>query len=213
VTGHTIVVGFGTKGKAAVEALTDQGTPAQDIVVVDAAPSSVRGANLAGLTGVTGDATRRQVLTDAEAGKASRIVVAVPRDDTAVLITLTARQLNPAAMIVATIREAENESLVRRSGADHVIVSAEAAGRLLGLTAAGSAVGDVLASVLSCEGGIELTDRAVDQAEVGRSARSAEGDVVAVVRGGTPMAPADPALGPLTAGDRLVLTEPPASGA
>jgi voltage-gated potassium channel len=213
VSGHTIVVGFGTKGRSAVRTLLDTGVPAKSIVAVDTFGPAVREANLAGLTGVAGDATSSKVLAHAEAAKASRIVIAVPRDDTAVLITLTARQVNPDAVIVATIREAENESLLRQSGADHVIVSAEAAGRLLGLTAMRCAVGDVIADLLSVDGdaGIQLTERPVAAAEVGTPAETAERAVVAVVRNGAAMSPADPHLGPLADGDRLVMSAPPAS--
>jgi voltage-gated potassium channel len=214
VDGHTIVVGFGTMGRSAVRTLLEEKVPLNSILVVDQDHQAVRDANVAGLTAVTGDATRTKVLASAEAGKASRIVVAVPRDDTAVLITLTARQLSPHAVIVATIRASENEPLLRQSGADHVIVSAEAAGRLLGLTATDSAVGGVIANLLSCDGerGLYLYERQVAPAEVGADAASVEGPVVAVVRGAAAMAPDDPRLGPLAAADRLVLstTEVPA---
>jgi voltage-gated potassium channel len=211
VSDHTIVAGFGTKGRSAVRTLRDSGLAAKSIVVVDTFGPAVREANLAGLTGVAGDATSSRVLASAEAAKASRIVIAVPRDDTAVLIALTARQVNPGAVIVATIREAENESLLRQSGADHVIVSAEAAGRLLGLTAMGCAVGDVIANLLSVDGdsGLELTERPVTAGEVGTSVQAAS--LVAVVRGGAAMSPADPHLGPLAEGDRLVMSTPPGS--
>jgi voltage-gated potassium channel len=214
VDGHTIVVGFGTMGRSAVSTLLESGVPLNAIVVVDENPGVVRDANAAGLTAVAGDATRTKVLAGAEAGKADRIVVAVPRDDTAVLITLTARQLSPDAVIVATIRASENEPLLHQSGADHVIVSAEAAGRLLGLTATDSAVGGVIANLLSCDGerGLYLYERQVVSAEVGTAATSAAGPVVAVVRGGVVMAPGDPRLGPLAAADRLVLSTPPGAG-
>ena len=215
VDGHTIVVGFGTMGRSAVRTLHEAGMPHAAIVVVDSDPEAVRDANAAGLTGVAGDATRTRVLASAEAGKADRIIVAVPRDDTGVLITLTARQLSPDAIIVATIRASENEPLLRQSGADHVIVSAEAAGRLLGLTATDSAVGGVIADLLSCDDqrGLYLSERQVAGTEVGGAAASAGGPVVAVVRGATVMAPDDPRLGPLAATDRLVLSTPPGGGA
>jgi voltage-gated potassium channel len=161
VDSHTIVVGFGTMGRSAVRTLLEANVPPNAIVVVDEDTSMVHDANVAGLTAVTGDATRAKVLASAEAGKADRIIVAVPRDDTAVLITLTARQFSPDAIIVATIRASENEPLLRQSGADHVIVSAEAAGRLLGLTATDSAVGGVIANLLSCgdDRGLYLYER------------------------------------------------------
>jgi voltage-gated potassium channel len=211
VDGHTIVVGYGTMGRSAVRTLLEANVPLNSIVVVDEDAGAVRDANTAGLTAVAGDATRTKVLGSAEAGKAARIVVAVPRDDTAVLITLTARQLSAGAVIVATTRASENEPLLHQSGADHVIVSAEAAGRLLGLTATDSAVGGVLANLLSCddERGFSLYERPVAAAEVGAPAIGVDGPVVAVVRGAVAMSPDDPRLGSLTATDRLVLSAPP----
>ena len=50
--------------------------------------------------------------------RAKRIIVALDRDDTAVLVTLTARRLNPTAAIVASVRESQNIDVVRQSGAD-----------------------------------------------------------------------------------------------
>jgi len=47
--------------------------------------------------------------------------VAPDRDDTAVLITLTARELNRGVTIVSAVREAESAHLLRESGADSVI--------------------------------------------------------------------------------------------
>ena len=91
---------------------------------------------------MTGDATRRDVLASAEIANAERLVIAVGRDDTAVLIALTARQLSPALTIIAAVREAEKRAaapaergrpdrgLVRRGQppARLVLVSAAAAG-------------------------------------------------------------------------------------
>jgi len=58
------------------------------------------------------------VLRLASAQHASAIIVATGRDDTATLVTLTAREVAPQAKIVASIREAENQHLVKQSGAD-----------------------------------------------------------------------------------------------
>ena len=86
-------------------------------------------ANRAGYAAVNGDATRRAVLESAETAVADRLVIAVGRDDTAVLIALTARQMGPGLTIIAAVREAENEPLLRQSGADQVVVSSAAAWR------------------------------------------------------------------------------------
>ena len=71
------------------------------------------------------------------------------RDDTAVLIALTARQLNPRVTIVAAVREEENQDLLRQSGADQVVVSSGAAGQLLAISAVRPAAGRVMADLLN----------------------------------------------------------------
>ena len=74
MTGHAIVVGYGTKGRSVIATLHESGMPVASIVVIDTA---------AGLAAVAGDATRRSVLAQAEVGRAAQVVIAVSRDDTA----------------------------------------------------------------------------------------------------------------------------------
>ena len=66
-----------------------------DIVVVDENPAALERAKSAGLVTVRGSATDSEVLRLASAQHAKAIVVATNRDDTAVLVTLTARELAP----------------------------------------------------------------------------------------------------------------------
>ena len=72
------------------------------------------------------------------------MMVRVVSDDAAVMITLTVRQLNPDAFIVAAVRQEENVPLMRQSGANSVITSSEAVGRLLGLSTDATRVVDDL---------------------------------------------------------------------
>ena len=58
--------------------------------------------------------------------------------------TLTVRAANREAHLVAGVREAENSPLLRHSGADEVVVSSEAAGRLMGVASASPPTGSVL---------------------------------------------------------------------
>ena len=60
VTGQTIVIGYGTKGRSAVRTLRESGTARESIVVVDLLPEAASDANAAGLVAVTGDGTRRR---------------------------------------------------------------------------------------------------------------------------------------------------------
>ena len=210
MAGHAIVVGYGTKGRSVIATLRESGMPAASIVVIDTAAQVVAEANGAGLAAVVGDATRRDVLAQAEAARAAQIVIAVSRDDTAVLVALTARELNPGALIVAAVRERENENLLRQSGASQVVVSSDAAGRLLGISTIRPSAARVMADLLDRGHGLDLAERAVDPAEVGRSARDAAGAVIAVLRDEHLLAADDPEAGRLQPGDQLILI---ASGA
>jgi voltage-gated potassium channel len=153
---------------------------------------------------VQGNATRSDVLRLAGAEHAASIVVATNRDDTAVLVTLTAREIAPKARIVASVREAENRHLLRQSGADSVVVSAETAGRLLGLATATPTVVKIMEDLLAPEAGFVIAEREVEHNEVGESPRRLADIVVAVVRNGE-LLPVDAAgVGAITAGDRLL---------
>jgi voltage-gated potassium channel len=181
---HTVVVGYGTKGRSAVRALIEDGADPAQVVVVDNDPVHIADATEDGLAAISGDGTRVDVLRRAEIESAARVIVAVPRDDAAVLVTLTVRRHNERAYIVAAVRESENAGLLRDGGADGVVVSSEAAGRLLGVAAASPSTGAVFEDLLVPGQGLELTERGVLREEVGLSPRETRDLVVAVVRDG-----------------------------
>ena len=62
VRDHTVVVGYGTKGRAAVETLLGDGADRTAIVVVDTERAQLDAAAALGLVTVTGNATRSSVL-------------------------------------------------------------------------------------------------------------------------------------------------------
>ncbi|SUA42326.1 NEM-activable K(+)/H(+) antiporter [Nocardia africana] len=95
VRNHTVVVGYGTKGRTAVDAMLGDGAQPAEIVVVDTDATALDAAANAGLVTVHGSATQSDVLRLAGAQHAASLVIAANRDDTAVLVTLTARELNP----------------------------------------------------------------------------------------------------------------------
>lgn len=201
---HTVVVGFGTKGRSAIQTLRSTGLSKEQIVVVDPASKVIDAANADGYTGVLGDATRSDVLLRAELQKARQIIIATQRDDTAVLVTLTARQLNRGAKIVAAVREEENAPLLRQSGADAVITSASAAGRLLGLSVLSPSAGTVMEDLIQQGSGLDIVERPVIKAEVGKSVRETDDLVVSVLRGHRLLAYDDPAASPLQLTDRVI---------
>ena len=202
--GHVVVVGYGTKGRHAVETMLLKGIPKSRIVVVDPQHRSVQTAGEHGLVAVLGDATRSEVLRRAEAEHATQIIIGTQRDDTAVLITLTARQLNPTATIVVAVREDENAPLLRQSGADVVVTSSGSAGRLLGMSTFSPNAGAVLDDLLTVGSGLDMIDRPVTGTEVGSAPHECGDLVVAVVRDGERLPYTDPGVGALRAGDRVI---------
>ncbi len=141
MSSHVVVIGYGTKGRAAVDTLVNNGQDRESIVVVDPGSGALQEAHADGLAVVTGDATRQDVLRRAGVERANQVIITTNRDDSNVLATLTVRQLNPEVWIVAAVREQENVALMRQSGANSVITSSDAVGRLLGLSSLSPTLG------------------------------------------------------------------------
>ena len=207
---HVVVIGYGTKGRAAVDTIVNNGLTRESIVVVDPGAEALQEAHADGLAVVTGDATRRDVLRRAGVSDADQVIITTNRDDSTVLATLNARQLNPDTYVVAAVRESDNVQLVRQSGADSVITSSDAVGRLLGLSSLSPTLGAVMEDLLSYGEGLEVAERDLLVREVGKPPQSLPDQVIAVVRDGTVHRYFDPAVTQLVRGDRLVVVRPAA---
>ncbi len=204
VRDHTVVIGYGTKGKTAVAAMIGDGAQSNEIVIVDTDRAALDRADRAGLVTVYGDANRADVLRLAGAQHATSIVVATNSDPTAVLVTLTARELAPKAKIIASIRESENQHLLLQSGADSVVVSSETAGRLLGMAAKTPTVVELIEDLLTPDAGFAIAERDVTAKEVGGSARHLPDIVLGVVREGRLRRVDSPDVDAMELGDRLL---------
>jgi voltage-gated potassium channel len=205
---HVVIVGYGTKGRSAVETLVNNGTERDSIVVVDKGSQAVSEAHADGLAVVTGDATRQEVLQRAGVAEAKQVIITTDRDDSNVLATLTTRQLNPDAWIVASVREHENAPLMKQSGADSVITSSDAVGRLLGLSSMSPTLGAVMEDLLTYGEGLEVAERELLVSEVGQQPQSLPDQVIAVVRDEAVHHYYDPVVTQLARGDRLVVVRP-----
>ena len=153
---------------------------------------------------VLGSATDSDVLRLASAQHAKAIIVATNRDDTAVLVTLTARELAPDAQIIAAVREGENQHLLRQSGANTTVVTSETAGRLLGIARKTPTVVEVMEDLLTPDAGFGLAQRAVEPREVGGSARHLHDIVLGVVRNGELLRADSPGADAVELGDQLL---------
>ena len=181
---HNVIIGFGAMGQAAASRLVGNGTPTDRIVVVADDAATVADATAQGFVAVDGDGTQQDTLLAAAIDRACCVVIAVPSDATAVLAALTVRRLNPAVRVVGAVNAAENAQLLRDSGADAVMVVAEAAGRQLALSLGSHAVGELYEQLLNPGRGIDLVERQVRPEEVGRRVSELDDPVVAVLRAG-----------------------------
>lgn len=217
VNNHTVIIGYGVKGRAAARSLVDAGTSPHDIVVVAKDRGEIDEATRDGFVGVVGDGRRENVLRDAAIDRAKRIVVATNEDDTSILVTLTARRLSPHATIVAAVREAQNLEILRQSGANNVIPTAESAGRLMGLSLLSSTAGEIMEDLLDSGRGLEVMEREITRDELGMSPADldASGQIVlAVIRKGVAHRFDTNDITRLEPGDRLVVIRhnPPEKG-
>lgn len=205
---HVVVIGYGTKGRSAVETLVNNGLKREQVVVVDPSPVALADAHADNLAVVTGDATRRGVLHRAGVAEADQVIITTGRDDSNVLAALTVRQLNPDAWIVAAVSEQENAPLMRQSGADSVITSSDAVGRLLGLSTLSPTLGTVMEDLLTYGEGLEVAERELLVNEVGMPPQSLPDQVIAVVRDEKVYRYFDPVVTLLARGDRLIVVRP-----
>jgi voltage-gated potassium channel len=182
---HVIVCGYGTKGRAAVGALMENGCDKSKIIIVENRADALRQAAANGLVAIEGNATRSSVLNEADVKNCKSVIIATDSDEASVLITLTVRQLTAGQVrIIAAVREQENAALLKQSGAHHVIVSSATAGRLLGLTTTAPPLIDVVEDLLTPGQGMALAMRSAERSEVGQGPRKLQTLVVALIRRG-----------------------------
>lgn len=202
VRDHYVICGYGSTGAAAAADLIRRGVTSDEIVVVDIDATPVNRATADGFVAIQGDVTNRGVLHQAGIEDAKAVIVAPNRDDTAVLTTLTVREITTRAHVVAGGREQENLHLLEQAGADEVIDATAAVGRMLGIATRSPAAIGVLDELLEAGSGIELTEveceLPTDTPAVPEGA-----SLVAVIRNGRHVRPDD--AGDPRPGDRLVV--------
>ena len=168
LTGHIVIAGFGDTGREAAEELIARGTAPAQLVVIDCLADPIAVAEALGCTVIQGDASRDETLKAVRIETARSLVVAPGRDDTAVLITLTARHLAPALAISTVVRAEDNELLARQAGATTVVNPISFAGLLLAGSCEGAQTTDYLTDLAGSAGRVRLVDRPVTPAETGR---------------------------------------------
>ncbi|WP_034157133.1 potassium channel family protein [Sphingomonas sp. ERG5] len=202
---HIVVVGYGTSGAEAVSELIRRGADPSTLVVIDERAPALEVAEDCGATVINADGTRNATLEAVQVGRARAIIVAAGRDDTSILIVLTARRLAPDVPISVIIRSEDNEALARQAGADTVINPASFAGLLLAGSTHGPHIADYMADLAASDGRVALHERAVTAAEIGTPlAKLATGLGLRIYRGDDCFGFWQPEAGTLQAGDLIV---------
>jgi voltage-gated potassium channel len=182
---HILISGYGSKNGRAVQELIDLGTAPSQIVVIDTLPSRLEKAKALGCAVIEGDATRDETLKAVQIERAKLFIISAGRDDTSILICLTARHLAPNLRISVAVNAQDNEVPARRAGADVVVNPSDFAGLLLATTNEGEHVADYLADLASRKGKVQMVERHVRSDEIGKSLRDLDNGLgVRIIRDG-----------------------------
>jgi voltage-gated potassium channel len=202
---HILIAGFGVSNDKALEELLKRGTAARRIVVIDDNQAALDRAAECGVAVLQGDAARDETLMAAHIDRATALLVSTGRDDSNILVVLTARKLSPALKISVTIRETDNEDIAKQAGADTVINPVSFSGLLLASSLSGPHRAEYLNDLATSEGRVMLRERIVGDEEAGRSPHEiCAGQAVRLIRDGRALPVSDPAFQSLRAGDRVL---------
>jgi voltage-gated potassium channel len=118
LTDHYIVCGLGRIGSAVCERLAAEGVA---FVAVDPSEELIQGAAERGDLAMVGDATDDHILQACRIDRARGIACVASNDTTNIVITLTARELNPDLLIISRAEEEDSVRKIQRAGATRVI--------------------------------------------------------------------------------------------
>src|SRR3546814_9890750 len=97
-----------------------RGTPSVRLFVIDPVDEAGQLTEALGCNVLCGDATRDKTLDAVKVSHANALIISAGRDDTSILITLTARHLAPDLPISVSVRNEDNEIPARQAGATTV---------------------------------------------------------------------------------------------
>ena len=215
--GHTIICGFGIKGRSALKYLRKH-DPDAVVVAIDEDEEALDAANDEGVGGVLGSSLETDDLKASGVESAAKVIVALDSDDDTLVTVLRIRELNKSVHLVASCREQKNEELLYNSDATEVIVSSSSAGRILGMAAQTPDAARIVNDLLTFGDGLDINERLANKP--GEPLEEEDDQTaIAVIRGeGTTetgddeeagsqavvFRPGDPGCEPLQTGDRVI---------
>ena len=117
--GHVVVCGFGRVGRVLAESLRRSSA---SFVVIDESEARIAEARAAGYLSLCGDAASEDTLTAAGVKRAHALASCLANDALNILVTLSARALNPDLLIVSRGVKKSAESKLTLAGADRVVL-------------------------------------------------------------------------------------------
>ena len=205
LSNHIVIAGYGVSNSKTLDELLARGVDPRRIVVIDPRQEAIDKAMECGVAVMLGDASRDEMLSAAHIERACALLVSAGRDDSAILIVLTARKRAPDLKISVTIRMAENEDIAKQAGADTVVNPVSFAGLLLASSLDGPYRAEYLNDLATSAGDVMLREREVEPHEVGKSADEiCTGQAVRLIRDGKPHGPRDGAFARVIPGDRVL---------
>lgn len=124
--GHYIICGFGRVGHQVAQELVRAKT---EFVVIDTNQEALHRCDECGFHVIEGNATADETLIAAGIKEAGGLVVASDSDSDNVLITLTAKSLNPELLVIARASSDKIADKLKKAGANRVISPYSMAGR------------------------------------------------------------------------------------
>jgi voltage-gated potassium channel len=115
---HVIICGYGRNGKSAASALDVAGI---SYVIIDQNKDAISKSSSSTLF-IHGDATKEDVLMEAEIKSARALITTMPEDANNVFTILTAKELNPGLLIISRASSDSSISKLKHAGATNVIM-------------------------------------------------------------------------------------------
>ncbi len=123
--GHSVICGYGRIGQFVAEGLEREELP---FCVVENNREYEEELQAMGYRYLIGDATEESVLLEAGVAKAKNLLALLPTDADNLYVTITAKEINPAIIVIARAFDEKAEIRLKRGGANKVVSPYKAAG-------------------------------------------------------------------------------------
>jgi voltage-gated potassium channel len=163
---HFVICGFGRVGQRVAAEFRAAGVP---YVVLDYSADAIAAARDEGHLFIEGDGTEDEDLREAGIARARGLVAASDSDADNLYISLSARNTNPALVIVARASDEDAAKKLKLAGADRVVTPYETAGQVMANLVLKPQVTAFLDVVTSASG----PDFRLEEIEVRRTCRAA----------------------------------------